>query len=202
MRRERHRTAARAMRRWENFKAARLGPINLGRWNLARHLDYKILSHSNDKNFSPHKSRLYDASSRRRPLAPTKSARTEIYSHGVRSHGTRPRQDPPASKSQSMRAAYEILKFHRPQSRAIPTLRLRPTQSPYLTQNSIPNARPTHRASLPLRKIPTLAQTAKRRSPHPHPECRVSKNTSRAIKNTQIATANPTSGANFYFTVR
>ncbi|EEV17979.1 hypothetical protein CAMGR0001_0733 [Campylobacter gracilis RM3268] len=38
-------------------------------------------------------------------LTPTKSARAEVYSHGVRSHGIGPRHDPPASKSQSMRAA-------------------------------------------------------------------------------------------------
>jgi len=77
-----------------NFKAARLWQVNLGRWNLARHLDYKILSHSNDIKFQPAQTLLIRRRFAQARLRRRKAARAETYSRGVRPHGTRPRQNP------------------------------------------------------------------------------------------------------------
>ena len=122
-------------------------------------------------------------------------------------------RDPPAPKSQSPRAAYEILKFHRPQSRAI--LSCDRPQSPYLARNSTLNVKLTHRASpLSGKKFRPLhgLQSGAILTPHPspltpHAECRVS---SVECRKTQAVRSkigkplrqSPASGANFYFTAR
>lgn len=88
------------MRRWENFKTARLWRVNFGRWNLARHLDYKILSHSNGIKFQARTNPAYttpvraDARLRRRKALAPKPIRAASARTGPARAKTRPRQNP------------------------------------------------------------------------------------------------------------
>lgn len=176
---------------------------------MARHLDYKILFHPNDIKFQPAQTLLIRRRSAQTPAyADEKHSRRNLFAR-------RPlARDPPASKSQSMRAAYEILKFHGSQSCAI--LGCDRPKARILSQNSIPNVRPTHRASPLSRKIQTFPRTARRRftryTLHAVPACsahhmpyvtpHVGRQNARACdqKIGKSLRQNPASGANFYFT--
>ena len=142
-------------------------------------------------------------------LTPTKSrSRRNLFARRP------PARDPPAPKSQSMRAAYEILKFHRPQSRAILSCdRPKPVScSKFHSYRKVNSSR----------KILTLPRAARRRfacytlhavchavpacsahhMPHvtPHAERRKTQTVQSKIR--KSLRQNPASGANFYFTAR
>ena len=204
---------ARALRRPENFKAARLWRVNFGRWNFAQHLDYKILSHSNDIKFQPAQI----------PPIRRRSAQTPAYADEKRSRRNLFAWRPLARDRPLRRPARVLhMKFKISWLTKLRDLWLRPTQSPYLAQNSTLNVKPTHRASPLSRKIQTFPRTARRRFTrytlhavcHAVPACsahhmpyvtpHVGRQNARACdkKIGKSLRQNPANGANFYFTAR
>ena len=183
---------------------------------MAQRLDYKILFHPNEIKFQPAqipliRRRFAQARLRRRKVLVPKSIRTAFVLAW-----DRPLQRPTRVKIPIHACC--ILNFKISWLAKLRDLGLRPTQSPYLAQDSTLYVKPTiararSRAKFrPSREPQGDGSRATHCTPHAtpyliqhtshavcHAERRAPKNASRAIKNTQITTAKPHKRRKFLF---